>query len=157
MLGIHHDVVKRRHKLHHERNLLAVIRKRHVLPQTRTEVLGLAYIDDVARCIFPQIASRSRRNALDLLCNGKRPVFALGAHMGTRRAFITCCRTHAGCRLETRWTIEAIMRASGSLSAAATPNVTIRDTHPPSATQISIRSVVEAMNENAPVTSCIVP
>ncbi len=70
MLAADNDIVKRTHDLHHKGDLGTLVLQGCVLPHARAQVLGLAYIDDLAVPIFPEIASGVGRNLLHLL--GKR-------------------------------------------------------------------------------------
>ena len=70
VLGLHHDIVKARHQLHHQRDLLALVLQRHVLTHTGAQVFRLAHVDDIALGVFPKVAAGLRGNARNLL--GKR-------------------------------------------------------------------------------------
>ena len=70
VLGLHHDIVKARHQLHHQRDLLTLILQCHVLAHTGTQVFCLAHVDDIALGILPKVASGLCGNARNLL--GKR-------------------------------------------------------------------------------------
>ena len=70
MLGLHHDIVKARHQLHHQRDLLTLILQCHVLTHAGAQVFRLAHVDDIALGILPKVASGLCGNARNLL--GKR-------------------------------------------------------------------------------------
>ena len=81
VLGLHHDIVKARHQLHHERDLLALVLQRHVLTHTGTQVFCLAHIDDIALGIFPKVAAGLRGNARNLFGKCWNVVVTCHAHL----------------------------------------------------------------------------
>ena len=78
MLGLHHDIVKARHQLHHQRNLLTLILQCHVLTHAGAQVFRLAHVDDIALGILPKVASGLCGNARNLL--GKRWYVVVTGH-----------------------------------------------------------------------------
>ena len=74
MLIFHYDVVKAPHHLHHQRNLGAIVLQRHILSHTTAQVFCLAYIDNFARTVLPQIAAGTYGNLINLLSYGNQIV-----------------------------------------------------------------------------------
>ena len=78
MLGFDNDVVKARHQLHHQRDLLTLILQCHVLTHAGAQVFRLAHVDDIALGILPKVASGLCGNARNLL--GKRWYVVVTGH-----------------------------------------------------------------------------
>ena len=76
-----HQVVEARHQLHHERDLLAVVRELHVLLHAGAQVLGLAHVDDLASGVFPEVAAGIGGHAGHLLGKRGGAVRTRGAHV----------------------------------------------------------------------------
>ena len=74
MLIFHYDVVKAPYHLHHQRDLGAIVLQRHVLSHTTAQVFCLAYIDNFARTVLPQIAAGTYGNLINLLSYGNQIV-----------------------------------------------------------------------------------
>ena len=66
VLRLDDDVVEALHRLHHERDLRAIVRQRDILLHAGAQVLRLADVDDRTGGILPEVASGIGRNEGDL-------------------------------------------------------------------------------------------
>ncbi len=101
VFGAYHHIIKRSHELHHERNFLAVVRKRHILLHTGAQVFGFAYVDNLTSGVFPQVAARVGRHLRHLFIYRSRNAVGNFRKMTSRRMSIkgvrSMCRTRC-CR-----------------------------------------------------------
>ena len=67
MLVLRHDVLEGVDLLYKQRNLRPLVLEVHVLAHARTKLLCFAYVNDLARRIFPEINARFGRHVCKLL------------------------------------------------------------------------------------------
>ena len=118
VLAFHHHVVKRGHELHHEGDLLAVVGERDVLLHAGAQVFGLAHIDNLARGVFPQVATRAGGHLRHLLGNGGDGALGRLGEMPRRRVLVV--RPHGAARRE-RCAIAVAPRHAYALAETTSP------------------------------------